>query len=370
MRLRLTIIVVILLGAGLPPTVFGSTGPSFQGLGDLPGGGFSSFPIGISDGGSVVVGNSKSASGVEAFRWSANGGMVGLGTLPGDSYSQANATSADGSVVVGRSSSFGEAFRWTASDGMVSLGAQARAANGVSADGSVIVGTTGDNAFRWTQATGIVALRGLSSVGPLNQALATSGDGSVLVGRSKSSGASGGEEAFRWTASGMTGLGGYRSVARAVSADGSVVVGDGRGASGIEAFRWTASGGRINLGTLGTIPGHLFDSFALDISADGSVIVGRSDTDARGGTEAFLWNPADGMRLLQDILTADFGLDLTGWRLTSATGISADGLTIAGVGYSPNTSSGQEAFIAVIPEPSSTAILFVGAMVLLHFRKG
>src|SRR5688572_21303163 len=46
---------------------------------------------------------------------------------------------------------------------------------------------------------------------------------------------------------------------RAVSADGSVVVGDG-------AIRWTAAGGMVFLGSL---PGHQ-RSMAWDVSADGS----------------------------------------------------------------------------------------------------
>ena len=49
----------------------------------------------------------------------------GLGFLPGASYSEANAVSADGLVVVGAStyaSGDAQAFRWTAAGGMVGLG--------------------------------------------------------------------------------------------------------------------------------------------------------------------------------------------------------------------------------------------------------
>jgi uncharacterized membrane protein len=58
-----------------------------------------------------------------------------------------------------------------------------------------------------------------------------------------------GEQAFRWTqGSGMVGLGDLpggwsSSLARDVSADGSVVVGQGQSYSGQEAFRWTEEGG-------------------------------------------------------------------------------------------------------------------------------
>ena len=55
----------------------------FQGLGDLPGGDFKSAAYAISADGSVVAGQSSSASGSEAFRWTLAGGIVGLGDLAG-----------------------------------------------------------------------------------------------------------------------------------------------------------------------------------------------------------------------------------------------------------------------------------------------
>ena len=129
------------------------------GLGDLPGGSFSSIANGISADGSVVVGRGASASGTEAFRWTSGGGMVGLGDLPGGSFSSiANGVSADGSVVVGLSNSasgLNEAFLWDATNGMRSLqtvlstdfglgasllGWTLTEAHGISADGLTIVG--------------------------------------------------------------------------------------------------------------------------------------------------------------------------------------------------------------------------------------
>ena len=87
----------------------GARGPAatFTGLGDLPGGGYGSSASAVSGDGSVVVGHSTSGSGVEAFRWTASGGMVGLGALPGRTfYSSAFDVSADGSVVVGESTGY------------------------------------------------------------------------------------------------------------------------------------------------------------------------------------------------------------------------------------------------------------------------
>jgi hypothetical protein len=70
------------------------------------------------------------------------------------------------------------------------------------------------------------------------------------------------------------------------------------------------------------------------VSGDGTLVVGAGETAQ--GVEAFVWDSIHGMRSLQDLLTQDFGLDLTGWRLFEATGISADGRTIIGNGYNPS----------------------------------
>jgi len=172
------------------------------GLGDLAGGGFLSAAYDASAGGSVVVGISESASGGEAFRWTAVGGMVGLGDLPGgDFYSGAWAASADGSVVVGlsQSASGAEAFRWTSAGGMVGLGDLPGGnfyslAEDVSADGSVVVGSgstiAGVEAFVWDAFYGMRNLKdvletdfGLDLTGwTLVRAHSVSDDGLVIAG--------------------------------------------------------------------------------------------------------------------------------------------------------------------------------------------
>ncbi|MCH8260355.1 MAG: hypothetical protein IIC46_09120 [Planctomycetes bacterium] len=134
--------------------------------------------------------------------------------------------------------------------------------------------------------------------------------------------------------------GAFFSQAWGTSADGAVVVGQGT-SPGFEAFRWTSGGGMVGLGDL---PGGTFDSEAFATSADGAVVVGVGLSAF--GLEAFLWTADDDMRLLKDILVNDFGLDLTGWGLREATGISADGVTIVGWG----TNGGNfEAWMATIP---------------------
>lgn len=122
---------------------------------------------------------------------------------------------------------------------------------------------------------------------------AVSADGSVVVGRSFSAK---GDEAFRWTKeTGMVGLGDllgglFFSEADAVSANGSVVVGGGVSAKGSEGFRWTAKTGIVGVGGL---PGGQFWSSVNDLSADGSVMVGFSESAK--DVEAFRWTEKTGM---------------------------------------------------------------------------
>jgi probable HAF family extracellular repeat protein len=118
----------------------------------------------------------------DAFRWTASGGMVDLGSLPGfgDGYVTgdcAYGVSADGSVIVGYSfyydefdSTHLEAFRWTAAGGMVGLGYlhggdSSSGAECVSPDGSIIVGSSGNDTarewFLWTQSLGMRSLNSL-----------------------------------------------------------------------------------------------------------------------------------------------------------------------------------------------------------------
>jgi probable HAF family extracellular repeat protein len=308
---------------------------TFTPLGDLPGGSSSSFAYDVSADGSVV-GYSSGTSGNGAFRWTAAGGMQGLGDLGGGGFgSAAHGISGDGSTVVGEgnSSSGYEAFIWTAGGGIQGLGdfpggSYQSIATGVSRDGSTVVGqgssSLGGMAFRWTASGGMQGLGDLQN----SNASDVSDDGSAVVGMVSS-------EAYRWTAAAgaqrlgdLTGGASY-SNATGISGDGSTVVGESYSSSGLEAFRWTIDGGMRGLGDL---EGGIFQSYATAASGDGSKVVGQS----RGyfGNEAFIWDEVNGMQRLADVLTAG-GADLTGWYLTDANAISADGRYIVGTGQNP-----------------------------------
>jgi probable HAF family extracellular repeat protein len=124
-----------------------SMGPAFDQYAYFP------TPHAVSYDGAVAAGAGPSAYlGLShAFRWTAAGGMVSLGALPGHLESDAFAMSADGSVVVGYSDLFDpgrdyHAFVWDPAHGMRDLGA-VLAGLGVDLGGSTLeiaVGISGD----------------------------------------------------------------------------------------------------------------------------------------------------------------------------------------------------------------------------------
>jgi len=131
---------------------------------------------GVSRDGRTAVGQSGSTATFEfePAVWSADGTPQGLGLLAG-SFGRANAVS-DNGVVVGGSSSPNtadglffetEAFRWTEADGMTGLGDLAggdffSAAEATTADGSIVVGfgftDVGQEASYWTEPTGMIRM--------------------------------------------------------------------------------------------------------------------------------------------------------------------------------------------------------------------
>lgn len=358
---------LVAVGAGLilaACSAFAQSAPSFEGLGTL--GGNSSQATGVSADGSVVVGYGPEASTyMRAFRW-VGGSMTNLGTL-GGLRSYAYGVSADGNVVVGEgqlANAVYHAFRWTLADGMTDLGTLGggySSASGASANGNVVVGyssvpITGEtHAFRWVKDGNFGGsnpqMQDLGTLGGVNGgANSVSADGSVVVGWSAN--ADSNFHAFRWTQAGgmvdLGTLGGTSSWATGVSADGNVVVGYSNynvDSYKWEVFRWVYTGTGPSGGTmtgLGFLPGG-DRSTAYAVSADGKVVVGQSNY--YGGPlsyQAFRWTEAEEMQSVQDLLDVA-GVDTTGWTLTQATGVSADGSVIVGNGTGP---SGTEAWIA------------------------
>ena len=329
---------------------------SFQGLAQMPGAmrGAGTFANAISGDGSTIVGYAwvcrdgtttcSSTDKTEAFRWTAASKYLVLGDLGSSVGSMALTVSSNGSVIVGNApkgqNSFG-AFRWTSATGMTALPVTLLYGNAVTADGNMVVG--GDN---WWKISGRVGTFGPFPGNPdQTQAFGITGTeaapiavGAALKG-SDTNGAT--FHAFRWTPSGgLHDLGlttGSESIAVGISADGSVIVGEARDASGFwRAFRWTASTGMQEIGTLGGP-----ESVAYGANKDGSVIVGTSLTSGLSDSnDAFIWTAKSGMQSLRAVLQAQGVHSADGWvQVTTAAGISATGTVITGFGLSPRTTA-------------------------------
>jgi probable HAF family extracellular repeat protein len=237
-------------------------------------------------------------SGMQAFRWSATGGMVGLGFLPGSTNRPAAAISNGGPT----------------NAACITLPSGSSAA-GVSSNGLVIVGGSGSilayQAFRWTAASGMVGLGKLPG-SSRSEAEAVSSDGSVVVGHSN----------MGWTKSHL----------------------NSEAYSSCEAFRWTAAEGMVGLGHL---PARKI-TYPMAISCDGSIVMGWHGLASSPYFEAFIWDSVNGMRNLQSLFAKDYHLDFTGWKLQWACGLSSDRRTLIGMGVHNGCS---EAWIAHLDRP-------------------
>ena len=342
--------------------ITGSAG--LEDLGELPTGSVWSEAHAASGDGSVVVGNSLIANPnkpgtdlTEAFIWQA-GVMTGLGFLEvskGNDLSAATAISADGSVVAGRShvsdpnhpaKKTSEAFIWEAG---VMTGLGFLAADGLDYHSEALA-ISGD---------GLVVVGLASNTDPSNPTNSV-------------------DEAFRWEGGLMTGLGflqsdtkDVRSEATGVSHDGSTVIGisnvdhpDVPDTSVSQAFVWR-DGVMTGLGFLAGSPGP-YESIATGVSADGSVVVGESKLAT--GIEAFIWTTeSNQMQSLRDVLEADLGIDLTGWTLDNPPVISSDGSTMIALATNPDGEI--EAFVTYLPEPSGGIYAGIALLAWLGRRR-
>jgi probable HAF family extracellular repeat protein len=359
--------------ARIPVPIAPPISGSIHGIDPLP-----NLPIvnvtGVSGDGSKVVGFSETTDFLTAHSFLWNGTSTDIGASGAGPRNFAYAISGDGNVIVGEENNSVVAYRY-ANGTMTPLGTLTNGftsqAFGVNTDGSVIVGqadgASGLHAFRWVLGGPGAATNGggtMTDIGALNTgntasvALGVSGDGNVVAGWSALDASNGAAHAFRWTDSGgMVDIGslGGNSFALAISSDSNVIVGAANVGAATHAFRYTTASNMVDLGTL---DGK--NSIARAVNQDGSVIVGDNGTAqwANGshlglsaGDQAWRWTQGTGMQSVQGLLTSA-KVDMTGWNLATATGVSADGRVIVGNG----TNGGQsEGWIARIALPGDTA---------------
>ncbi|MHB1037756.1 MAG: choice-of-anchor D domain-containing protein [Pirellulales bacterium] len=128
------------------------------------------------------------------------------------------------------------------------------------------------------------------------------------------------------------------SYANAISPDGLTVVGQSESASGMEGFRWTLATGMVGIGKPADIAGQV-DTKVLDVSADGSVVVGSiGPLNSQSPSErAFRWSAETGFVRIGDLPN--------GSPRSTATGISDDGSVVVGYnGYAEGLSPPSQGF--------------------------
>jgi uncharacterized membrane protein len=312
----------------------------------------------VSSDGSTVVGYyAASPSVTHAVKWDLSQASATVLPNPPGAFQEAvaSAVSADGSVVVGEAkfnTSLFEATTWTGNADPVSLGGTipggffGTSGLGCTDDGQTIVGSREQPGFvveacGWAGGT-LFPLGTQDPEGGFSIADDVTSDGFVIVGATDAT--TGTTMASRWSA-----FFGYAILpdiaggvefgeARAITPTGTVSVGYGSSTVGTEAVRWTHADWATQgweapdtLEVIGDLPGGATLASALAVSADGNTVVGYGSPTT---TEiaATIWTPAAGLRDLKAAVLADVALDLGSAVLREATGISADGLVISGIG--------------------------------------
>ena len=323
------------------PTPARAAAPFFTGVGQLPGR-ISSNAGDVSNTG-VVWGVATDVWGTaQSFLWSPAGGLTAYPN------GRIFAISADASVLL----ISGPGGFHLDVGGVLQPLAGLYGIRALSDDGTTVVGTRLRTEFavprleaaRWTAAGGVEGLGWLAHQNPESVAKDVSTDGSVIVGETYNVVLAPG---FRWTAAtGMEPMepldvpaGGAQAIV-AVSGSGEKIVGLASGGG----YVWSEAEGYVALGNPWN-PG--IPKIPRDVSYAGTRIVGGNF--ASGSSAAFLWEAGKGMRELHAVLEEDYGLDLTGWTLLDANGISPNGRWIVGDGINP--AGVREGWVAFLGSP-------------------
>lgn len=288
-----------------------STLPVFTPLGDLPGGRFESTALSISSDGMRVNGMSSTAQGSQQFSWNATTGMVAV--------NQSDAALIANDIIVSNV----EIIR-DSQDGTFLTTAP-------------VLQLNGSQPTRLTSAVSSFSLTG-GTEGHTHLARAISSDGKWILSVAESFSTSQSVTGYVWNSNSihspetLTSLDGYSDI----TPDGTVL-----------GYRFVAetqvpvilhsTGERETLGAPLDSWTHVQPTA---ISDSAQTIVGQATV--AGKSQAFIWTRDQGYRLLSNLVTGD-----DGWTLIKAVDVSSDGLSIAGYGRNPSSSS--EAWLVSLP---------------------
>jgi hypothetical protein len=304
------------------------------------------FPAGISNDGTIVIGDASGATvALQMFRWTRPGGFAGLPGYNGATDCNVTAISGSGSYEVGYCSSGSVPVRWPGTSAPTLLGGVGgftlNIPNCVNLDGSVASGVvigSGQYPGLWRVGSPASYLMNLPANTSHGTGSSVSNDGSVIVGTVDDD-VTTNRHAFIWTqASGQVKLIPY--VSGDANASGAYVSGDGTKVIGNAQY-----GVYYYKTTTGTSTRLLYpgdgDAIADAISNDGTTI------GAHGPSGVWLMVNEGTPKLLASTL-AGLGVDLGGFILDSIDGMSANGKVIIGSG-SIVAGPADEGWIVVLP---------------------
>jgi len=144
----------------------------------------------------------------------------------------------------------------------------------------------------------------------------------------------------------------------ATSEDGTTIVGHSvyrisLSLARSEAFYYTEEDGLVSLGDF---PSPVINSIATAVSADGSIIVGGATPvrpDGEEGSTAFLWTPGTGLVDIRDSLQSS-GINMTDWNLDTAYSVERFGNNEARIAGTGTHNGMQESWLAVVPLTTAT----------------
>lgn len=308
-----------------------------------------STATGVSDDGSVVVGQSTSVVGSVGTVWHYNAGTGSYVASMMPTYNpqttqrppNVTSVSADGAGMTVTSSG-GTVRYWSDSTGYMLVGSHFGTGDHeamISSGGSTVVGTRAlqGDPFRWSLGSGLTPLGFPTGDWELADVAGVSSNGSMLAGTVYGPGHI---QPFRWSASGGFELASFEGITNASFDDGSVLIGYAH-----DSRFWRPDGSVV----LAPFVGGAFGNDA------GTIIYGVED--------GLLWSAAQGILTPQQLFAP--GVFPSNYSLRDC---SASGLQFVGDAF-PAGSTNPWAYVATIPAPPSLVPVIAVTAIMLRRKR-